>query len=371
MKKVKIYGAGSIGNHLAHASRVMGWSVDICDIDPDALARTKNEIYPGRYGKWDPEIGLYKCDDAPEGNYDLIVVGTPPDTHMELARSAVAEGAKSVLVEKPLCAPGLDGAQELLDESLAANCKVFVGYDHAVGKSASRMAGHLKAESVGTVLTLDVEFREYWGGIFKAHPWLDGPSDTYLGYWQKGGGACGEHSHAINLWQTYAHEAGAGRIVEVSSCMDFVRDGVVDYDSICLLQVRTETGMVGRVVQDVITEPTRKWARAQCTGGYLEWLCGNKPGIDTMICGTNDGERSVTEITKTRPDDFIQELTHIEASVAEDTHKSSPISLVRGLDTMLVIAAAYLSEQAGCPVNIDYSKGYNKDALILKKSDHS
>ena len=44
--KVKIYGAGSIGNHLANASRQMGWSVDICDVDRSALKRTKNEIYP-------------------------------------------------------------------------------------------------------------------------------------------------------------------------------------------------------------------------------------------------------------------------------------------------------------------------------------
>ena len=50
---VKIYGSGSIGNHLAQASRRMGWSVDMCDIDDEALIRAKNEIYPARYGSWD------------------------------------------------------------------------------------------------------------------------------------------------------------------------------------------------------------------------------------------------------------------------------------------------------------------------------
>ena len=44
--KVKIIGAGSIGNHLAHASRSLGWQVDICDIDSRALVRTKEMIYP-------------------------------------------------------------------------------------------------------------------------------------------------------------------------------------------------------------------------------------------------------------------------------------------------------------------------------------
>ncbi|KKN62280.1 hypothetical protein LCGC14_0513400 [marine sediment metagenome] len=31
--KVKIFGAGSIGNHLAQAARTMDWEVLICDSD--------------------------------------------------------------------------------------------------------------------------------------------------------------------------------------------------------------------------------------------------------------------------------------------------------------------------------------------------
>ncbi len=94
--KVKIYGAGSIGNHLAQASRRMGWSVDICDTDRNALIRTKNDIYPARYGEWDEEIGLYHTSEVPVSGYDMIIVGTPPDSHMQLALSAVKEEAKIV-----------------------------------------------------------------------------------------------------------------------------------------------------------------------------------------------------------------------------------------------------------------------------------
>jgi 3-hydroxyacyl-CoA dehydrogenase len=66
MFKVKVFGAGSIGNHLSNASRAMGWSVDMCDVDDAALARTKNDIYPGRYGKWDESIRLFNNKDAPK-----------------------------------------------------------------------------------------------------------------------------------------------------------------------------------------------------------------------------------------------------------------------------------------------------------------
>ena len=68
-------------------------------------------------------------------------------------------------------------------------------------------------------------FQEYWGGIFKAHPWLAGPHQSYLGFSKRGGGACGEHSHAINIWQHFAHLLDLGKIAEVSAFMDFVDDG--------------------------------------------------------------------------------------------------------------------------------------------------
>ena len=73
MTKVKILGAGSIGNHLSNASRSLGWQVDLCDTDPAALARTQNEIYPARYGKWDDGIRLFEYKDAPTSGYDLIL----------------------------------------------------------------------------------------------------------------------------------------------------------------------------------------------------------------------------------------------------------------------------------------------------------
>ena len=64
MYKVKIIGAGSIGNHLAHASRGKGWAVTLTDQDPAALQRTRESIYPGRYGKWDDAIVLKSSAEA-------------------------------------------------------------------------------------------------------------------------------------------------------------------------------------------------------------------------------------------------------------------------------------------------------------------
>ena len=357
--KVKIIGAGSIGNHLANASRRLRWQVDVVDIDPAALKRMRGEIYPARYGAWDDGIGQHVAGDAPVGGYDLIMIGTPPDHHVALARQAIAEGPAALLIEKPLSTPDLKGLSELHAEAQAAGVVAFTGYDHVVGEASELMTRALADGALGELETLDVEFREHWGGIFAAHPWLAGPTDTYLGFWQRGGGASGEHSHAANLWQHFAHAAGQGGVVEVQARLDYVTEGGADYDRLCLLNLTTQTGFCGRVVQDVVTRPPRKWARAQGRDGGAEWRCGFEPGKDAYA---PDGA-APTVVAKTRPDDFIRELRHIAGVLESKSGQDSPISLERGLDTMLVVAAAHLSHATGRTVHIDRSAGYGPDAL--------
>lgn len=362
MFKIKVLGAGSIGNHLANASRRLGWAVDLCDIDPLALERTRTQIYPSRYGAWDGNIRLFKNDDAPKGEYDMIFIGTPPQMHIPLAMEALDEQPKAILIEKPVCGPDLDGALELLECATRKGVAIFVGYDHVISKASGLAEELMLRPNMGAVTTIDVEFREHWGGIFGAHPWLAGPWETYLGFWKRGGGASGEHSHAANLWQHFAHVVGAGRVVEVQASLDMVNDGRVDYDRLCLMNFKTENGIIGRCVQDVVTHPPRKWARIQRTEGYVEWQCGREPGVDTVTASLPGRVAIEQKVSKTRPDDFIEELRHIEIALSNDPSKS-PIALSRGLDTMLVIAAAHLSHSTGRRVRIDYTKGHTPQAL--------
>jgi predicted dehydrogenase len=360
MYQVKIIGAGSIGNHLAHASRRLGWKVTLCDLDAAALARTRTQIYPQRYGHWDDEIVLRNVKDAPREGFDLVAIGTPPDSHVELALDALAGTPRSLLVEKPLCSPALERAEELRKAADARGVRVFVGYNHSVGKACVDALPLL--DQIGAVETLDVETREHWGGILAAHPWLSGPADSYLGFWRRGGGASGEHSHALHLWQHLAHAAGAGRVAEVTASMDYVRTRELDYDRVCLLNLVTENGLLGRVVQDVVTSPPRKWARVQGSDGFVEIAIGQPAGADTLGWRLAGGDAGTRTFQKTRPDDFIQELEHV-ARVVEGREASTPLSLERGLEAMLVIAAAHLSARERRSVRIDHAAGCVPGAL--------
>ena len=360
--RVKIYGAGSIGNHLAHASRSMDWKVDICDVDKKALDRTKSAIYPSRYGHWDEAIGLYEIKDAPKGGYDLIIIGTPPDVHLSLALKALEEKPRAILIEKPVSGPGLELANEFYSKLEQSRIAAFVGYDHVVGKASQITKSIAKTKDLGDVLSIDVEFREHWGGIFAAHPWLSGPEDTYLGFSHRGGGASSEHSHATNLWQYFSHEIGAGRIVEVQAMLDFIENEKINYDRLCVMNFRTENGLIGRCVQDVVTQPARKWARIQHENGYVELQVGKEPGVDVVASALSGVIQQEQRVSKTRPDDFIEELKHIHEFLSGNP-KDSPIHIRHGLDTMLVVAAAHLSSKTGRKVVIDYSKGYSAAAL--------
>jgi len=359
--KIKVHGAGSIGNHLSHAARKLGWSVDLIDIDPAALRRARDEIYPARYGSFDEEIGLYTSDQAPKGGYDLIVVGTPPDSHIPLALVALEERPRAILIEKPVCTPNLEGADGLIAKAKADNCRLFVGYDHVVGVAAERFCALIEEGVAGEPETLDVEFREHWGGIFAAHPWLIGPSDTYLGFWRRGGGAASEHSHAFNLWQHFANRLDRGRVCRVTAELDYVDENGVSYDRLCLANLVTEAGLVGRVVQDVVTRPVRKWARLQGKDGYVEWVCGFEPGKDMVKYAGLNGD-VVETFQKTRSDDFILELRHIAAAMNGDS-SVSPLAIERGLETMMVVAASHRSAQSQRAVYIDWSKGYSDCAF--------
>lgn len=340
---VKIIGAGSIGNHLAQASRRIGWNVVVVDRDPAALERMKTDIYPTRYGSWDEAIKLFESGQEPTGGFDIIMLGTPPDVRMILALAAIDEKPKILHLEKPLCTPLLEHIPEFM-EKMKRNSEtiVTVGYDHGVAASVEYIVDLLTKKTVGDILTIDVEFRAHWRDIFNAHPWLNGPADTYLGFWQRGGGAGGEHSHALHLWQNFAFHAGWGDIKEIKSMVDIQsRDGA-EYDQFAGFLLKTNHNHYGRVIQDVITIPTKKWARIQGTDGFIEWLCESTPQGDVVRYQINDQDPVEKVFAKKRPDDFYRLVEHYQQLIdGQIKPKDSPLYFDTGLKVMKILNQAY------------------------------
>ncbi|MCB1377018.1 MAG: Gfo/Idh/MocA family oxidoreductase [Alphaproteobacteria bacterium] len=363
MHSIRIIGAGSIGNHLANAARSRGWAVTLTDIDAAALDRARTSIYPQRYGAWDEAILLKESRAAFADPADVVFIGTPPDSHIKLALETLERvSPKVLLIEKPLAGPDLAGCQQLLDAAQKKGVFAAVGYNHCLGANTVKAEALVRSGLLGALKTISARTREHWQGIFNAHPWLSGPGDSYLGFSARGGGACGEHSHAINIWQHFAHVTGAGRVSEVSANLDIVKDATVDYDQLALITVKTDQGLTGDIIQDVVTSPAEKSARLQGSDGFIEWRVNHAPGHDAVLSGSFGGPVQEDLIAKTRADDFKAEIDHLAAIMA-GTATASPISITRGLDTMMVIAAAFASHTLGRRVRIDWSKGYVPGAI--------
>lgn len=356
--KAKVIGAGSIGNHLVQACRTKGLDVTVVDADPEALKRMKEDIYPSRYGQWDEEIKQFTSETAPVGGFDVILVGTPPDVHLKVAIEVLEKEAPRVLqVEKPLCTPTL----ELLPEFMAAvkarpETQVIVGYNHLLSAQSIRAEAILGDGTFELPVAIDCEFRSHWGGILGAHPWLSGPEETYLGYWKRGGGSGAEHSHGVNVMQFFMHMIGAGRIKTVSANIDIVKEGKAEYDRSFFIQITSETGLVGRLAQDVVTHPKKKFVSITHSNGALDWVNDVSKNTDEVRVNVRGKETIVEEIQKTRPEEFGREVDHIDDLLnGKISYKDSPLRLERGVETMLVLEAAFRSYQEGKVVEVDYS----------------
>ena len=303
-----------------------------CDSDPEALRRTEKEIYPNRYGQWDKEINLYLKDQLKKG-YDIIFVGTPPDTHLKVALEAVKEFPKIVVIEKPLCDLNLEELAPLISLANANSVRLLVGYDHAVSKSFHYFEEILRKDNC--IITLYVEFREHWGGIFEAHPWLDGPKDSYLGFFKRGGGALAEHSHGLHLYVYLCSALDLGNITDVTATVDYEINDDVQFDRISLLNLKTDKGLIGRCVQDVVTSDVNKIVNVTTQDG--NYLLEFTKELDTVSLPSGE----LKKFEKKRQDDFIAEIRQILKIFEDDL--SSPLDLEHGVKVMKIIQAAHLS----------------------------
>lgn len=356
--KVKVIGAGSVGNHIAHACRFLNFKITVTDIDPVALERMKTTLYPSRYGKWDDAIEIQSPEHPNFQNWDMIAIGTPPDSHIEVALSVLKnESCRVLFIEKPFCTPKMQGFNELLALTKAKNVLLIVGYNHCLTPNTEAVENLLRSSEFGKPLSMDAQISEHWEGIFKAHPWLDGPKDSYLGFLERGGGACGEHSHGISIWQYFALVLQVGKVEKIQAQADFVKTDEVFYDRRMSMNVVTNKGFHGHILQDVITRPSVKKLKIQFEQGFIEWFINYRDGQDAIRfqIGSNSIEEKL--FPKKRPDDFIPQFKLIQKYLLGDCNSEDQKRIQRwtdsGLHSMHMITAAYKSSFENSTMVVD------------------
>ena len=102
------------------------------------------------------------------------------------------------------------------------------------------------------------------------------------------------------------------------------------------------------MIQDVVTKPTRKWARLQGVDGFIEWLCNGAPNGDVVRYAGADGAVKEEIFEKKRPDDFHQETLHIQDILNGKIYaKDSPLAFESALAVMSVLETAWKNHKKG------------------------
>ena len=125
---------------------------------------------------------------------------------------------------------------------------------------------------------------------------------------------------------------------------------VVSVNSLAALQLRTDTGLVGRVIQDVVSLPVRKRALIQGSNGAVEWICGWKTGFDAVIVTTNSHPPKIRNC-EDAAEDFILEVMHLEENLNGQA-TISPIDAKFGISTMNVVNAAFQAHKTSTVVSL-------------------
>lgn len=353
--KILIYGAGSIGNHYANGFIERGHEVFVTDISEEALKRMKTDIYPSRYKHWNDSIKLINSSQSDELFVDVVFIGTPPESHLDISLNSIIRNKPKIIhIEKPVSTINLTKIDEL--KKLAAKNKTILlnGYNHNLTNNVLKAREVIKSNDFGKPLIMHSNVNEHWGGIFKAHPWIKNLKDTYLSNYELGGGAMSEHSHGINLWQTFSDILGMGKIKSLASKLIFEENKEYKYDSIMQLNVCSEKGLIGNITQDVVTKPPQKNLEIIFEKGYLKISNNFKDNLDRLEYNIKDNNE-IIDFPKTRKDDFLGAIFNIEKTFLSNKNSESSMDFDKAIDTIYIIKSAILSNNSNKRVGVSYS----------------
>jgi hypothetical protein len=326
---ILIFGAGSIGNHMAYAARKLNYDVEVTDINKKALLRMKDRIFPKRYGYWDKKIKLINYEDAfnQKKIFELVIIGTPPKTHKKLFNIIQKKILfKKLLIEKPLCT-----FKEKLD--FKSDKFIFCGYNHSVSKSFSYFLNKIKWQK--DINLIDINWREGFSGILNAHFWMKNEYDSYLGDITKGGGAIHEHSHGLHLAIILLRIFKKLNKAKIKLSSVYRQWKKLNYDKFSNILIKNNKFILNYTC-DLITEPANKSVLLSGKNFTASWHCSYKKNTDVVIIVKNN-KKFIKKFKKNRSSEFENELLHIQRINKLNSYKKSFLSLDYAVEVMKII----------------------------------
>jgi len=120
----------------------------VCDIDPDAIERTKQTVAP--------DARVYSDVDqmVQDKNVDWVMIGSPNSMHREHAVAAM-EAGKDVFCEKPL-ATKLEDCIAMRDAHKRTGRKFFIGFTLRYSPHYTKLLEVLQSGAIGEVISIEM-----------------------------------------------------------------------------------------------------------------------------------------------------------------------------------------------------------------------
>ena len=334
ISRVAVFGAGSVGLHHARAWSKAGSEVDVFDISKEAISRSKDLIWPGRYGAPAPnevDFRHYAAVSSLTRGYDLVIIGTPPDSHLDLLRQILDNQMSSIImIQKPVSPPGeipLDGFRAEAKRASVKGIKLLSGYNHRHSPLFSKFIEEIQSVKSSGLNSahLEVSWREPWGGILAAHPWLADIHESYLGHTARGGGALFEHSHGLDLGLlSFGLVSGDSNAILRDASLTWSNSELHDTDAVAVFSDQDQR-FVLTVNQGVLVKNTEKSLRFTSSPLKME-LTFSSDLESLMIAGTDRQVESLNR-EKTRESDFDMEVHALKEMLSGSSLSHSAIDL--------------------------------------------
>ena len=332
IKNILIFGAGSIGTHHANAARSLNCNVLICDIDSSKFEYMKNNLYPERYGSWDNKIKFVSYRDVFETNniYDLIIIGVPPKNHLALLKKCFASlKFKKILVEKPLCVFNQSFA---FINRLRYKNKIYCGFNHSISESILFLINLILKNKIGKIKNIEINWKEDFNLILKAHPWIKSLKHSYLSNINEGGGGCHEYSHAIHLALILKNILFKNK-TQVCKDMVYKKRSGLYYDSVAKITFKDKLRSINLNI-DTILDPCEKNIKLIGDKGTIFWERRIEKNYEKIEIRKSKNLNYKFKLT--RRDDFINEIRCL--LVKEKKHSNlSNINIKSAIEVMSIL----------------------------------
>jgi predicted dehydrogenase len=255
---------------------------------------------------------------------DGVVVCTPPNSHLAIARTAAERGAH-LMIEKPL-APSEGGVEELLRYCDGRGLKVLTAYNWRYWPPMLLVEQMLKDGRIGPVLAARTEYAYH---LSIRYPGKD-YRQSYMADAKQGGGCLLDESHAIDYMRWLL-----GEIREVSAVVDRVSSLEISADDIADLTVRFASGTVGNIHMDLFAWNMHSHFELLGEEGVIQW---RRFENEVRVFDPNANRWDVSPFSCQLNDMYVEEARHFLECV-----RGNAIPKCDGWDglkTMKVIEAA-------------------------------